>query len=121
MRRALLVTGGATAALAVENAGIKKVISLLSDMKSKVEGEIKTGDEEAEEFENWCIKSITEVEADVKYGGEKVEELKATVENEAAKANGFANDVATLSPEIAKIQGDAVTGATERKEAHQTF
>ncbi|CAD7956166.1 unnamed protein product [Amoebophrya sp. A25] len=120
MRRSLLVTSGATA-LAAENSGIKKVISLLSDMKSKVETEIKDGDVEAEEFENWCIKSITEGEADVKYGGEKVEELKATVENEAAKASGFANEVSTLAPEIAKLQANQAAAKEERKEAHSTF
>eukprot|EP00392_Amoebophrya_sp_AT5.2_P003911 g3916.t1 len=126
MRR-FLVASGATTTLAARtsttaaNAGIKKVISLLTDMKTKVETEIADGDKEAEEFENWCIKTTTEGEADVKYGGEKVEELKATVENEGAKASGFANEVSTLTPEIAKLQGEQATATVERKEAHATF
>ncbi|CAD7922787.1 unnamed protein product [Amoebophrya sp. A120] len=127
MRRVLVASGATGAVVALKsraeagNSGIKKVISLLTDMKTKVEQEITDGDKEAEEFENWCIKTTTEGEADVKYGGEKVEELKATVENEAAKASGFANEVATLTPEIATLQGEQTKAADERKEAHATF
>lgn len=121
MRLSLLFVG-ATAAVAQSPAsGVKKVIELLTKLKSQVESETVQGAKDAEEYADQCIASITGLEADVKYGGEKAEELAAVKENNAAKADQYAVEIATLGPEIGKLQSELKTATTVRKEEHKTF
>lgn len=113
---------GATAVAAQSPAsGVKKVIELLTKLKSTVEQETAQGAKDAEEYADQCIASITGLEADVKYGGEKAEELAAVQENNEAKADQYAVEVATLGPEIGKLQSELKTASVVRVDEHKTF
>merc|ERR1719350_2716828 len=101
--------------------GVQKVIKLLADLKIKVEAETTQGAKDAEAMENECIESIAGLEKDVSYGSEKAKELSATAENENAKADGFAVDVATLGPQIAKLQDELKVASTVRADENKVF
>jgi len=108
-------------AVASKNSGVKKVITLLGDLKGKVEAETAQGKQDAADYEDWCIKTITETQADIKYGAEKVEENQARAEDGAAKAQANAANAAALALEIGKAQGAQKTAAAVRKEEHNVF
>lgn len=101
--------------------GVQKVIKLLDDLKQKVEVETAQGAKDAEAMENECIASVAGLEKDVSYGKGKAEELAATAENENAKADGFAVDVATLGPQIAKLQDETSVAEQIRREENKVF
>jgi len=121
--RVVLAAGLATLASASSSpvSGVQKVIKLLGGLKTKVESETAQGVKDAEAMENQCIESIAGLEKDVSYGQEKVEELAATAENENAKADGYAVDVATLGPQIAKLQDELEVAAQIRKDENKVF
>jgi len=104
-----------------QNSGIKKVITLLGDLKGKVESETAQGKQDAADYEDWCIKTITETKADIKYGAEKVEENQAKAEDGAAKSQAGKATVGSLALEIAKAQKAQKTAAAVRKEDHGVF
>jgi hypothetical protein len=104
-----------------QNSSVKKVITLLGDLKGKVESEIAQGKTDAADYEDWCIKSLTETKADIKYGSEKVEENEARAEDGAAKAQANAAEAAALALEIGKAQNSQQTASALRKEEHSIF
>jgi hypothetical protein len=119
--RVLAVSSLAGLALASKNSSVKKVVDLLDGMKGKVEAELEVGKQEAAEYEDWCIKTITETEADVKYGAEKVEEKDAAAEKGAGVAAAKAAEAKELAAAIAKAQAGQKKAQAERKEANQAF
>eukprot|EP00392_Amoebophrya_sp_AT5.2_P012606 g12713.t1 len=120
--RLLLSTGPALAgATASPASGVQRVIQLLASLKQKVETETAAGAKEAEAYADECIAAITGLEADVKYGGEKADEFAAVQESEAAKADGYSVDVATLGPQIAKLQDEKKTAGLVRADEAKTF
>ena len=110
MRSSLIAVSAASAVSASQApspaSGVSRVIQLLTSLKTKVETETAAGAKEAEAYADECIRSITELEADVKYGGEKADEFAAIQESESAKSDGHAVEVATLGPQIAKLQDE---------------
>lgn len=104
-----------------QNSGIKKVITLLGDLKGKVERETSQGKKDAAEYEDWCIKTITETQADIKYGTEKVEENQARAEDGAAKSAAGKAEAASLALQIGKAQKSQKTASAVRKEDNQVF
>lgn len=117
--RVLAVSTLAVAASA--NSSVKKVVDLLDGMKGKVQAELDAGKVEAEEYEDWCIKSITETEADVKYGAEKAEELNAAAEKGAGTAAAKAAEAKELAAAIGKAQAGQKKAQAERKEENKAF
>jgi hypothetical protein len=112
---------GLASASTAQNNAMRKVISLLEGMKATIESETAAGKKDAEEYADWCIKSITETEADVKYGAEKVEELSAAAEDGAAQAAAKAADAAECAAAIGKSQAAQKEADEARKAEHNTF
>jgi hypothetical protein len=108
-------------ATASSNSSVKKVIDLLDGMKGKVESELESGKAEAEEYSDWCIKTITETEADVKYGSEKVEELAAAAEKGDSLSAAKAAEAEELAAAIGKAQSAQKKADAERKEQNKAF
>jgi hypothetical protein len=100
---------------------MRKVIKLLNDMKSKVEAETAQGKRDADEYADWCIKSITETEADIKYGSQKVEELSAAAEDGAARGAAARAEAAECGMAIGKSQKEQADASSTRKEEASTF
>jgi hypothetical protein len=117
MRLSLLAGVG----LATADSSVKKVIELLGELKGKVEAETAQGQKDSEDYSDWCIKTTTELEADVKYGSEKAEELSAALEKGNADAAASAAEVSKLGPEIADLAASAKKAADVRSEEHATF
>lgn len=103
------------------DSSVKKVIELLGALRSKVEAETLQGEKDQAEYEDWCIKTTTELTADIKYGGEKCEELSATAENNAAVATAAETEAAVLAAEIAKLGEQKGVSTALRHEQHATF
>lgn len=103
------------------DSGIKKVITLLGELKTKVETETAQGEKDAAEYEDWCIKSTAELEKDVEYGAQKVEELAATLEDGSARSAAATQDIATLSPQIGKLQDEQKKAAEIRSKENVDF
>ena len=112
---------GLTAASSTKDSSVKKVIQLLGELKSKVEAETLQGEKDQAEYEDWCIKTTTELTADIKYGSEKCEELSAAAENNAAIASAAETEAAVLAAEIAKLGEQKKTSTALRQEQHATF
>jgi len=106
---------------AERDSGIKKVITLLGELKTKVENETAQGEKDAVEYEDWCIKTTAELKKDVEYGGQKTEELSALLEDGSARAAGAAQEVQTLSPQIGKLQEEQKKAAEIRKKENFDF
>lgn len=104
-----------------KDSGIKKVITLLGELKTKVETETAQGEKDAEEYADWCIKTTAELKKDVEYGGQKVEELSAALEDGSARAAAAAADISTLSPQIGKLQDEQAKAAEVRSKEHADF
>jgi len=125
MRSSLIAVSSAAAVSASQApspaSGVSRVIQLLNSLKTKVETETASGAKEAEAYADECIRSVTELEADVKYGGEKADEFSAIQESESAKADGHAVEVATLGPQIAKLQEEKKTAQAVRADEAKTF
>lgn len=103
------------------NSGITKVIQLLGELKTKVENETSQGEKDAEEYANWCLKTTTELQKDVEYGAQKKEELAAALEDGSAQAAAAAQDIATLAPEIGKLQDEQKASSELRVKEHNDF
>lgn len=112
---------GLSAVVAETDSGIKKVITLLGELKTKVENETAQGEKDAEEYADWCIKTTAELKKDVEYGGQKAEELAAHLEDGSAKAAAAANDIQTLSPQIGQLQEEQKKAADLRKKENADF
>lgn len=121
MRVASALCLAATVGAQSPASGVKKVIELLTQLKAKVTEETAQGAKDAEEYADQCIATITGLEADVKYGGEKSEELAAIQENNAAKADQYAVEVASLGPQIGKVQSELKAATQVRNDEHKTF
>lgn len=123
--RAVLATSlfGLSAAFTASerDSGIKKVIQLLGELKTKVENETAQGQKDAEDYADWCIKSTAELSKDVEYGGQKKEELAAALEDGSAKAAAAGQEAATLSPQIGKLQEEQKGAAEVRSKEHNDF
>lgn len=107
--------------LATADSSVKKVIELLAELKGKVEQETAQGQKDAEEYSDWCIKTTTELTADVKYGSEKAEELAATLEKGDADAAAAAGQISELAPQIQQLGAQNKKAAAVRKDENGVF
>lgn len=112
---------GVASASTLQNNAMKKVVTLLEGMKATIEKETAAGKKDEEDYADWCIKSITETTADVKYGGEKVEELAAVAEDGSAQAAAKAAEAADCAAAIGESQTAQKETEDARKKEHHTF
>lgn len=114
---------GCTAAYTQQekDSGIKKVITLLGELKTKVENEQAQGEKDFAEYEDWCIKTTAELKKDVEYGTQKTEELAAALEDGSARAAAATADIQTLSPQIGKLQDEQKKASEVRSKEHADF
>jgi len=106
---------------ATDNSSVKKVVNLLDDMRGKISADLEAGQKEADEYSDWCIKTTTELTADVNYGSEKVDELAAAAEKGAGVAGAKAAEAKELAAAIGKAQAKQKELQKERKEQNQAF
>lgn len=121
MRFFPLFAVGAVVVSAVENNAMRKIVELLQGMKKAVEQESIQGRKDANEYADWCIKTTTETQADIKYGSEKVEELNAIAEDGAARATASRAEAAECGMAIGKSQQTQKVAKDERKEQQNIF
>lgn len=112
---------GLASASTVENNAMKKIVTLLEGMKSTIEAETAQGKKDQAEYEDFCIKSITETDADIKYGSQKVEEQNAVAEDGGAQASAKAAEAAECAALIGKSQADQASASDARKKEHALF
>lgn len=115
----LFVLAGTAAA--TESNAMRKIIDLLGKMKATVEAETAQGQKDRDEHSDWCIKTITDLEADVKYGSQRVEEQTAIGENGAAESNAQAGVAAECAAAVGKSQKEQKTADKIRQEEGKIF
>jgi len=101
VRFALLLS--ATVAVATGESPIGKVLSMLSDLQTKIIKEGEGAQKVYAEFSEWCEDRSRELGFEIKTGGSQVEELKAAL----------AEEIATISSQTSKVEGFVASISTD--------
>jgi len=105
-------------AAAEEGSPIGKVIQMIADLQGKVQAEGATAQTEYEEFAGWCEENAKNLQNEIKVGTATVEELKATLEEEAAKTAALNTKIEELAASIETDEADLKAATAVRaKEA----
>jgi len=111
----------ATSAINATSSPIRKVVTLIQEMKVQVEKDAKADEEAYDKYACWCETTKAEKEAAVKNAQAKIEELEALLEEAASKEAQLKTEIADLEGDIAEDQ-DAVEKATSlRSKEHEEF
>lgn len=123
MRFLALFAASAGSAAAVETASpaMERVIELLAKMKQTVSDETNQGQADRDEHEDWCIKTITELQKDVEYGTLKVEDLSAAAEAGAGEAAAQTADANAAAEAVGKSVSEQKTAKNLREEEAAVF
>merc|ERR1719188_1795106 len=98
MRGLVLLVGTAAA---TRDSTVSKVISLLDDLKAKVQSDLTAEATLMEEFEAWCDTQKTETSYAIKDEIRIINEQSAQVEDSTGKMEEFSAKIAELGPKIA--------------------
>merc|ERR1719171_46594 len=91
---------------ALEASPIEKVITMLSDLESKIIAEGKDAQKAYDEYSEWCEDRSMNVGFEIKTGKAEVAELKATIEQETSASDAFSTKIEELSGEIKTDEAD---------------
>jgi len=115
--KAFMLSAVAMAA-AEEGSPIGKVIQMIADLQGKVQAEGAVAQTEFEEFAGWCEENAKNLQNEIKVGTSTVEELKATLEEEAAKTAALNTKIEELAASIETDEADLKAATAVRaKEA----
>lgn len=100
---------------------IRKVTTLIQEMKAQVE---KEGDEDKEVFDKyvcWCDTTKEEKEAAIANAEKTLDELAAFLESAAAKEGQLKTEIGALQEGIADDQESLATATAVREKEHEAF
>jgi len=109
----------AMSAIAAPMSPIKKVVTLIEEMKQQVEKDAEDDTAAYDKYMCWCDTNRKEKTAAIKNAEEQIEELTAFVEEAAAKESELKTEIATLEDDIADDEA-ALTTATAVREREQS-
>jgi len=109
----------AMSAIAAPMSPIKKVVTLIEEMKQQVEKDAEDDTAAYDKYMCWCDTNRKEKTAAIKNAEEQIEELTAFVEEAAAKESELKTEIATLEDDIADDEA-ALTTATAVREKEQS-
>ncbi|CAK0877237.1 unnamed protein product, partial [Prorocentrum cordatum] len=113
----------ATSSLRFDEAGpnrpVSKVITLLKDMLKQLESEADKDEEIYDRLACWCETNEKEKTASIKAAGERIAQLEAKIEEDAALSVKLESEMRELEAEVAKNQAalDKATSIREREQA----
>mmetsp|Transcript_49635 Transcript_49635/g.137947 ORF Transcript_49635/g.137947 Transcript_49635/m.137947 type:complete len:729 (-) Transcript_49635:85-2271(-) len=100
---------------------IRKVITLLEEMKVQVEKEAKEDLLAYDKYMCWCATNRKEKTAAVEVAEERIDGLTAFLEEASAKAGALKTEIAGLAAEIAEDQDALATATSVREEELKAF
>jgi len=118
----VLFAGLASAALAApQSSTINKVISLIDELKGKVQSDLAAETKLMEEYEKWCDTTQTTTSYAIKDESRIIEEQSAHVESNGAKIEEEQAKIEELGPAIAHKEQEKAGATTQREETHKLF
>jgi hypothetical protein len=118
MRGLVLLAG---TAVATRDSTVSKVISLLDDLKAKVQSDLTAEATLMEEFEAWCDTQKTETSYAIKDEIRIINEQSAQVEDSTGKMEEFSAKIAELGPKIAAHEQEKADAVTVRGQENKDF
>jgi chromosome segregation ATPase len=118
MRSLLMLAGGVAA---TKDSTVSKVISLLDDLKAKVQSDLTAEGKLMEEFEEWCSTQKTETSYAIKDETRVINEQSAQVDDSSGKMEEFSAQIAELGPKIAAHEAEKADANTLRAEENKAF
>jgi len=122
LRNVVLLTAGVVAALDnVRPSPIKKVVTLIEEMKSNVEKEGKEDLKAYDEYKCWCDSNGAEKKDAIEYATETIADLEAYLEEAAGKEGELKTEIDSLQADIDEDNAALGTAKSVRdKEADES-
>jgi len=106
---------------ATRDSAINKVITLLDDLKGKVQADLASEAKLMEEFDSWCDTQKTETSYAIKDEKRVISEQSAQVEDSTAKMEDFGSQIADLGPKIAGKENEKKEAIEVRSSENKDF
>lgn len=121
--KSLLIAALATPAVASRagDSTVNKVITLLDDLKAKVQSDLAAEEKLMEEFSAWCDTQKTETSYAIKDEKRVISEQSAHVESSQAKMDENSSAIEELGPKIAAKEGEKATAIQVRADENKDF
>ena len=100
---------------------ISKVMDLMSGLESKIGEEKAAAIKSFNEFSEWCEDQAKNLEYEIKTGNGQAEELKASIEEEAAKTSSLTAKIDDLSASLAADNADLKSATEIRSQETASF
>jgi len=121
LRNVVLLTAGVAALDNVRPSPIKKVVTLIEEMKSNVEKEGKEDLKAYDEYKCWCDSNGAEKKEAIEYATETIADLEAYLEEAAGKEGELKTEIDSLQADIDEDNAALGTAKSVRdKEADES-
>jgi chromosome segregation ATPase len=100
---------------------IRKVVTLIEEMKKQVEKDAEDDTAAYDKYMCWCETNRKEKTAAVKNAEEQIEDLTAFVQEAAAKESELKTEIATLEDDVADDQSALTTASAVREKESSEF
>jgi len=121
MKSALVALSGASLAAASGDAPVAKVLSMISELEAKIIGEGESVQKEYAEFSEWCEDRASNIGHEIKTGNGEVEDLSATIAEEAARLEALGAKVEKLAAALAIDESDLKASTEIRDNEAKVF
>merc|ERR1719171_1307840 len=108
-------------ASATQASPIEKIIQMSSDLQAKVIGEGEDAQKTYDEYSEWCEDRSTNLGFEIKTGKANVEELKATISEEASTIAALETKIEELSNDIQTDEADLAAATKIREKENADF
>ena len=100
---------------------IRKVVTLIEEMKATVEKEAKDDQTAYDKYACWCKTNDQEKSASIAEAESKIDSLSAFIEEAAAKEGELKTEIGQLEQDISEDTTALKTASANREEEHQSF
>jgi len=121
MKSALVALSGASLAAASGDAPVAKVLSMISELEAKIIGEGESVQKEYAEVSEWCEDRASNIGHEIKTGNGEVEDLSATIAEEAARLEALGAKVEKLAAALAIDESDLKASTEIRDNEAKVF
>jgi len=121
MKSALVALSGASLAAASGDAPVAKVLSMISELEAKIIGEGESVQKEYAEFSEWCEDRASNIGHEIKTGNGEIEDLSATIAEEAARLEALGAKVEKLAAALAIDESDLKASTEIRDNEAKVF
>merc|ERR1719464_2535444 len=111
----------ATSAISEGSRPIRKVISLLEEMKVQVEKDAKADQAAYDKYMCWCKTNKEEKTAAVEIAEKRIDALATAIEEAAAKAGELKTEISGLEDDIDSDKDALATATSVREEENKAF